>query len=166
MEIGAILLIFALALGVALIISQPFLDARMADREAVSHSPEELAERKRSGLMAERERLINAVTELDHDHALGKIADEDYPAARAELLLAGAEIFKQLDQLAVKAEPCDEIIQTSIDDQTAGMDDEIEKLIAERARAKKEKSAGFCPKCGKCLQASDKFCSRCGTPIL
>jgi tRNA(Ile2) C34 agmatinyltransferase TiaS len=166
MEIGAILLIFALALVVALIISQPFLDARLADREAVSHNPGDVVERQRSSLLAERERLLNAVTELEHDHALGKIADEDFPAARAELLLAGAEIIKQLDQLAVKAEPCDEIIQTSTNQDTASMDDEIEKLIAERARAKKEKSAGFCPKCGKCLQASDKFCSRCGTPIL
>lgn len=41
-------------------------------------------------------------------------------------------------------------------------DGEISALIAARRRIKQEKPTGFCPKCGKPVTASDKFCARCG----
>ncbi|HEY9088584.1 MAG TPA: zinc ribbon domain-containing protein, partial [Anaerolineaceae bacterium] len=44
--------------------------------------------------------------------------------------------------------------------------DELESLISARRRSRQEKSAGFCPKCGRPLQQSDKFCSSCGASIL
>jgi hypothetical protein len=40
--------------------------------------------------------------------------------------------------------------------------DPMEDLIASRKRAREESAAGFCPKCGKPFQKSDKFCSKCG----
>jgi hypothetical protein len=43
--------------------------------------------------------------------------------------------------------------------------DSLEELIATRRRDRQEKSAGFCPKCGKPALKSDKFCSRCGTTL-
>ncbi|MFQ5617019.1 MAG: zinc-ribbon domain-containing protein, partial [Anaerolineales bacterium] len=45
-------------------------------------------------------------------------------------------------------------------------DDEIEALIATRRRSRKEKSAGFCPQCGRAAQKSDKFCSKCGATLI
>jgi NADH pyrophosphatase NudC (nudix superfamily) len=44
-------------------------------------------------------------------------------------------------------------------------DDDLEDLIAARRAARKEKSAGFCPKCGKPVLRSDRFCPSCGKPI-
>ena len=47
----------------------------------------------------------------------------------------------------------------------AGQEDDVEMLIASRRKQRQEKSAGFCPKCGRPVQKSDKFCSNCGTVV-
>ncbi len=44
----------------------------------------------------------------------------------------------------------------------SSVDDELEMMLSNRKRARQEKSAGFCPKCGGPLQKSDKFCPKCG----
>ena len=47
----------------------------------------------------------------------------------------------------------------------AEADDDLEVLLANRRRARSEKSAGFCPKCGGPVQKSDRFCPKCGTTL-
>jgi predicted amidophosphoribosyltransferase len=44
-------------------------------------------------------------------------------------------------------------------------DDDIESLIAARRSERKEKSAGFCPNCGRPILSSDRFCPHCGKVI-
>jgi NADH pyrophosphatase NudC (nudix superfamily) len=44
-------------------------------------------------------------------------------------------------------------------------DDDLESMIAARHRTRKEKSAGFCPKCGKPVLVSDRFCPACGKAL-
>jgi len=44
-------------------------------------------------------------------------------------------------------------------------DDDLESMIAARRKTRKEKSAGFCPKCGKPILVSDRFCPSCGKAI-
>ena len=44
-------------------------------------------------------------------------------------------------------------------------DDDLESMISARRKTRKEKSAGFCPKCGKPVQVSDRFCPSCGKAI-
>jgi len=44
-------------------------------------------------------------------------------------------------------------------------DDDVEALIATRRKARKEKSGGFCPRCGKPILVSDRFCPHCGKSI-
>ena len=41
-------------------------------------------------------------------------------------------------------------------------DDDIEFMIANRRRGRKENAAGFCPNCGGPVQKSDQFCPKCG----
>ena len=43
--------------------------------------------------------------------------------------------------------------------------DALESMISARRRVHKEKSAGFCPKCGKPVLISDRFCASCGKPL-
>jgi hypothetical protein len=43
--------------------------------------------------------------------------------------------------------------------------DAMEDMIAARKRQRKESAAGFCPRCGRPVQKSDKFCSRCGADL-
>ena len=126
--------------------------------------------------MAERDRVINSLQELDFDFKLGKIPEEDYPTQRAELLQKGAALLRQLD--ALQSEPIsDDEIERRIERAAAARradasvkaeplsDDEIDSMLAARRRERKGRSAGFCPKCGKAVLVNDQFCANCGKAL-
>jgi len=185
MDIGSIFLVLALLVLVVLFVGRPFIE-RKAFSTASTVSEEE---HQVSALLAERDRLLNTLQELDFDHALGKIPDEDYPAQRAVLLRSGADVLKKLDGL--QARPADDDIEARIEAaiaarradasrvatgatqrvranvvaQVAEPDDDIEKLLASRRRVRQEKAGGFCPQCGGPVQISDRFCPKCGAPV-
>ncbi|MFO7584836.1 MAG: zinc ribbon domain-containing protein [Anaerolineales bacterium] len=175
MELGAILLILALSALVALFVAQPFLERRVFKMVSAE-------EHTSSWLMAERDRLIGALQELDFDHTLGKIPAEDYPVMRAQLRAQAADVLRKLDELTPASEKgrkqkalAEERVEAEVaahreDAAVAGKkpaavaDDDVEELLAARRAARKEKTAGFCSKCGKPLMKSDKFCPSCGNP--
>ena len=167
MELGAIFLVLAVTLAVGLFISQPFFQRRSRRITADVH--------ELSALMAERDRVVNALQELDFDYNLKKIPAEDYPAQRAELLQKGAEVLKRLDALASSPEKGGESAEARMEKAAAARradmssapseprtDDDMEALIASRRKARKEKSGGFCPRCGKPMLVTDRFCPHCG----
>ena len=169
MDLSAILLLIALLLGVGLYLAAPLISdsTRRNAKEETSET---------SSLMAERDRIINSLQELDFDFRLGKIPDEDYPAQRAELLQKGADVLRKLD--ALRPEPIsDDEVERRIERAAAARradaavhdeppsDDEIESMLAARRKQRKSKSAGFCPKCGKAVLASDQFCPHCGKAL-
>jgi hypothetical protein len=86
MDIGALLILLAILLMMAAYLTQPFLTPR---RRRVT-----MEERRYSSLMAEYERVLSALQELDFDHRLGKIPEEEYPLLRAELLKKGTTLLQ------------------------------------------------------------------------
>ncbi len=166
MDFGSLFLILALALVVAVFISRPFFTPAPAGRRASQQAvrPED---QRRSTLLAERDRLVNAVRELEFDYALGKIPEEDYPAQREALLLSGAEVLKQLESLPIHtaAGRGSQPVELLRNGMPAAPVDELEEMILAHRRARQEKAAGFCPSCGKPLRKSDQFCPRCGAAI-
>jgi len=168
MEIAALLLTSGVLLLVGLYLYAPFLE-RQARR--VTEEEHEL-----SALLAERDRAINSLQELDFDFKLGKIPEEDYPVQRAALLQKGADILRKLDSFSPKsdsAQDADSRIEKAVAarradasvKRTEPSDDEIESMIATRKKNRKEKSAGFCSNCGKPVMQSDKFCPSCGEAL-
>jgi hypothetical protein len=171
MDIGAILLIMAVLLLAVVFIARPFLEAR---RPVSAMQEHEL-----SSLMAERDRVITALQELDFDYSLGKIPAEDYPQQRTELLQRGADVLRKMDVIAPKsvssgdaekrleaaiaARRADSAVQAS--QGSLDIDDDIESLIAARRSERREKSGGFCPNCGRPILGSDRFCPHCGKVI-
>lgn len=170
MDIGSIFLLLGLLILVGLFISRPFLvhRATLVTKE----------EQTRSSLLAERERLLNALQELDFDYTLGKIPAADYPVQREALLSETALVMKQLDSLLQEGfggngtsqveknaipSPQTKTRRTVVTD--APPDDDLEALIAARRREKMEKAAGFCPQCGKPVLQSDRFCPKCGAHL-
>jgi hypothetical protein len=120
--------------------------------------------------------VINALQELDFDYKLGKVPEDGYPAQRAELLQRGATILKALDELvppvSSRANPSDRIEQAvaeapAVDAETSDElgDERIESLLAARRAARSNKSAGFCPNCGKPILLNDRFCPNCGKSL-
>src|SRR3990172_12448663 len=89
MEISSTLLILAVLVLVGMYLYAPF-----TTRESRARADES---QEVSALKAERDRIINALQELDFDHNLGKIPDEDYPVQRAQLLQKGADVLRRLD---------------------------------------------------------------------
>lgn len=181
MDIGSIFLVLALAVLVALIIGQPFFrqNANLAASEPTAASE---LEHRRSGLLAERDRLLSALQELDFDHGLGKIPSEDYPVQRASLLQRAAGVLRALDEIqgeqgiasaedrverAVAARRADGVLNGGRPAAPVASKekDEIEAIIASRRLQRQEKSAGFCPKCGRPVQRSDRFCPSCGAVL-
>lgn len=171
MEIGSFFLLLALLIPVSLFIARPLLD-----KEAAAVTPEEdLQEHELSALLAERDRILTALEELDFDNALGKIPEGDYEPTRERLLAQGAEVLRKIDAIDPgTADPdMEERIEAAIAERreaTTGTqhavvvdaDDEVELQLAARRRAREGKSAGFCPKCGRPVQESDRFCPKCG----
>jgi len=168
MDIGSIFLVLALLVMVAVFVSRPLFENRVT---ASSPAVDQM-EHKRSTLLAERDRTINALYELDFDNALGKIPSEEYPQQRAILLEHGAAILRQIDALQdagaeSSSPPASGPLpaQGEIKPKPVDPNDELEILLANRRRSKQGKSAGFCPKCGVPLQKSDQFCPKCGVGL-
>lgn len=189
MDIGSLFIILALLVLVGIFISRPLLERK----NAKITSEEIKEEHDYSALLAERDRILDALEELDFDYAIGKIPEEDYPVQRNLLIQRGAYILQELDKY--EGEPEQEQAETRLESaitarriavrqgsQTratnavlssadtagtaqTGADDEIEALIAARRRKRSDKSAGFCPQCGNAVTQSDRFCSKCGTTL-
>ncbi|HET9588723.1 MAG TPA: zinc ribbon domain-containing protein [Anaerolineales bacterium] len=177
MELTAIFLSLAVLILVGMYLYSPFME-RQARR--VTEEEHDL-----SALMAERDRVINSLQELDFDFKLGKIPDEDYPAQRAYLLQKGADILRKIDALAPAShngradgehgEDTEARLEKAIAARRADgstskrevSDDEIESMIAARRRGRNrtDKSAGFCPRCGKPVLVTDRFCPSCGKSL-
>ena len=158
MDLAAILFLIALLLAVSLYLVTPLLGN---NRMPVAEETQEV-----SSLLAERERLLNALQELDFDYQLGKIPEEDYPTQRADLLRRGTDVLKQLDILApARAARAEQESRAAEAPADALSDDEIESMLAARRKAHKTKSAGFCPRCGKPILVTDQFCSHCGKAL-
>lgn len=172
MDIGAIFLLVSVGLLTVLFVARPFLE-----RRRVSGTP--AVNQQLSSLLAERDRLIGALQDLDFDFSLGKIPSQDYPTMRANLLQRASDVLRHLDELQpqsvshVDAESrVEAVIAARRVDAAVGTnkkaeisDDDIEEVLAARRATRKEKSAGFCPKCGKPILRSDRFCPSCGKSI-
>jgi len=178
MDIGSIFLILGLLVLVVLFISRPLFE-----RQSVSVSQ---TEHDLSALLAERDRILTALQELDFDYSLKKIPEGEYPVQRGRLIQKGTDILRKIDELQteqitddaeVRLEAAIAARRTSIDptdSSTAEVvssaspinpapDDDLEALIAGRRRTRNEKAGGFCPQCGGPVQKSDRFCPKCGS---
>jgi NADH pyrophosphatase NudC (nudix superfamily) len=168
MQLTAIFFTLAVFILVAIYLYAPFMERRATQVTEEEHDL--------SALMAERDRVINSLQELDFDFKLGKIPEEDYPSQRASLLQKGADILRAIDSIApqpASAQDADSRIEKAIAARRADAsmsapavdDDDIESMIAARRKGRKERSSGFCPKCGKPVMVSDRFCPSCGKSL-
>jgi hypothetical protein len=168
MELTAIFFSLAVLILVGMYLYAPFMERRA---RRVTEEEHEL-----SALMAERDRIINSLQELDFDFKLGKIPEEDYPTQRAGLVQKGADILRKIDLLApqtTSAQDTEARLERAIAARRADAanakpevsDDELESMIVSRRKGRLKKSAGFCPRCGKPVMVADRFCPSCGKSL-
>ena len=169
MDLGAIFLLLTVVILIGLFVVQPF-SVRQRRRAGTGQAL--------SALLAEQDRLLSTLQELDFDHALGKIPAEDYPRQRSRLVERTAEVLRQLDALAPDrpVTPSDrEVRGSSAPVPSAGVapgrakpeisDEELENLIARRRSGRQAVAVGSCPQCGKPVSPEDAFCAACGKPL-
>ena len=185
MDIGSIFLTLGLLILVGLFIGRPLFDKRQVAAERAGH--------QQSALLAERDRILNTLQELDFDYTLGKIPQPEYQAQRNVLLQQGVQVLRELDayQASVPPEAAEvrsgdagarleaaiaarraETLRVApgsngsmLKPAVAHPDDELEVIIANRRRERSEKAVGFCPQCCNPVQKSDRFCPKCGATI-
>ncbi|HEY9077647.1 MAG TPA: zinc ribbon domain-containing protein [Anaerolineaceae bacterium] len=181
MDLGAIFFLLGVVILVGLFVARPLIAGKKYEvSQGQSNAP---LDHRRSALLAERDRVIKALAELDFDQAMGKIPSHIYPVQRAELVQRGAQVLRDLDEMTAQHPDlaAEDRIEAAIaarkairHDQaprTVPMDekqpaDDVEKRIAARRQELKEKVTGFCPKCGKPIHKSDRFCSSCGATLI
>ena len=173
MEFSTILLVLAVLILVGMYLYAPFMSRGHRKSTQASHEV--------SSLLAERDQVITSLQELDFDFNLGKVPAEDYPTQRAALLEKGADVLRKLDEVSpspalgrgFRDERTEDRIEKAVAARRADAsaeavtvtDDDIESMIVTRRKARTNKSAGFCPKCGKSVLVSDRFCPSCGKSL-
>jgi len=178
MDLGSIFLLLALLILVMIFISRPFME-----RKSLVILPNE---QEISSLLAARDQIVSTIQELDDDYYLGKIPPDNYPSQRQSLLQSGADVLRKIDSYGLAPatltaeDRLEEAIVTHRLNQPvaqAGVrkngnavppvpDDDLEQRIASRRRTMQGKAGGFCPKCGRPVQAADRFCPKCGATLV
>ncbi len=159
MEMGAIFLLLGVLVIVILFVVEPFTEHWRIKAQSG---------REISTLLAEHERALNALRELDFDFGLGKVPAGEYATQRVILLQRGATVLHRLDEVQsaqnVPLEEPEEPVPV-IKPINPLSDEDLEEMIAKRRLVRQYKAAGFCPKCGKPILQSDRFCPSCGRAI-
>ena len=127
MEISAILIGLG-ALGVSIpFVIKPFRQSQLTG--AKKSEP-----RDEDGRVA----ALSALRDLDFDHKIGKVGDEDYSSLRVQLVAEAAQH-----------------IQRDVEEE-----DKLEALI----QARRASQGSKCERCGASLEAGQRFCRKCGEP--
>ncbi len=165
MDLGALLLLIAVLLITAAIVTRPFLADQPGRRNSTPGTAAGMQpfDQQVSTLLAEKEHLLNIIQELDFDRDTGKIPQDLYQANRTEMLQQAAGLLMKLDELGYK-EPEKKSAAAHPAGKRAEYDD-LDELIARRRLAKTSKAEGFCAKCGSAIQATDRFCPKCGKTV-
>jgi len=124
----------------------------------VSAPPSLTQEQERlDDLLADRDGAFQALRELNFDHRVGKITDEDFVAFEAHLKRNAAACLRALDEWEREAD--------------SAVDAEMEQAIHVRKQTliragmsgrTEEGGSRACPKCGNPAALEDRFCGGCG----
>ena len=141
-----LLFLTVLAGGVVLFVLFPIF-ARASE---VSQRPTAIAQ-ERKNLGEKKERLYEAIKDLDFEHQAGKLSETDYKSVRTAFVNQAAQVIARLDE---------------IDEKDSAAIGQPEESAPESAPdAVRVASGQFCPSCELRNPAGAKFCMRCGSKL-
>lgn len=169
MDIGSLLVIFSIAILAGLNVASPFFSDTFPGTESEPGEGDiNRQERDLLRLLEEKDSVLNELQELDTDSYLGKVAPEEYPHLRDSLKAYAAAVLQKIadleEHLQEEHEKAPDYLREPELPASNGRD-VIEEMIAARRLTRNEKSAGFCPKCGKAVRKSDVYCPSCGSKV-
>lgn len=173
-----LLLALLLSLGALAYVLWPIVSQKMP---AMPVENDELAD-----LLARKDRALRSIKELEFDHQVGKISDEDFQRFNFRLSRQAIALIQQVEKLTPATNELDEALETEITKlrqvqakrrvSTDATDDAITvngtakpavvTSIPAAAGETAKSKARFCTECGTKLEPSFKFCANCGAPTV
>lgn len=169
MDIGSLLVVFSIAILAGLYVARPFFSDSFPGTEGeIGESDIDLRETHLLRLLEEKDRVLNELQELDTDSFLGKVDPEEFPRLRDRLKASAATVLQKISELEERLQ--EEHGKGRVNSRetimpTSNGRDVIEEMVAARRLTRSEKSAGFCPKCGRAVRKSDMYCPSCGSKV-
>ncbi|MEZ4616656.1 MAG: zinc ribbon domain-containing protein [Caldilineaceae bacterium] len=130
-------------------------------------------------LLARKDRSLRTLKELEFDHQVGKISDEDYQRLQERLSRQAIVLIQQVEKItpattAMEAALEAEIVKLrrvqpkipAVNGATSpehAVNGEQSNGVAEPR--KNEQSVHFCTECGTRVESTFKFCANCGAPV-
>ncbi|MSS73252.1 MAG: zinc ribbon domain-containing protein [Candidatus Latescibacteria bacterium] len=102
-------------------------------------------------LMEQRDALYAAIRELDFDHRMGKVDDEDYRRMRGDYTQQAVSLLKEVDRGNGRSRAADDVEQEVASFRKKG--GQVQAQVA------------FCSSCGVKVRPNDRFCARCGSKV-
>ncbi|GAB4518717.1 MAG: hypothetical protein Kow0047_30170 [Anaerolineae bacterium] len=171
-----VIIAILMTIASVLIVAWPLLKGRSTHEARASAAEIRLQE-----LVARRDALLTAIRDLEFDHAVGKVPDEDFQLINTRLRAEAVGVLQEIDQLMTALAPQEAELERAIaqrrrrrkppaPSRAADLDAEIEAQIAalrhsSAASGAKPQPAATCKRCGSALDPGDRFCSRCGAPV-
>ena len=150
MTASALVIVLFIFILTGLIVLRPFLEKGDGSIKASSGVYD--------SLLAEQERLLAAIEELDLDLELDKISSTEHQQDRQNLLTQAADVLRELDRYSKPKQ--EKVKREKIDLST---DEQLEELIKERRDQIEAQRTEKCSSCGEMIGPDDQFCSSCGT---
>lgn len=138
MSIGPILVGLAMLIGVIPFVLSPLLGKRRTNQTLFEEIEEDSVE-------VQHQNTLLALRDLEFDHQVGKVGDEDYNGLRATLMIQAAASLEARQKV------------------DAELDARLEEAI--RLRREKQSKERVCSNCSTPLDTTDRFCRVCGEPV-
>ena len=152
----------AILIGLGMLgISVPFVISPFRQKHAKNVKKPKTQAQYEEGRVA----TLSALRDLDFDHKIGKVIDEDYVPARAQLLAEAAQYIQQQEEERDKLEALIQARRAPRDSTCEKCDATMEAGQRFCAKCGAPVNNAVCPTCGKKVRAGDLFCSSCGSRV-
>ena len=103
--------------------------------------------RARAAIDREKTLVLRSIKELEFDHAMGKVSDQDFAEMGLRLRTRAAGLMRQLDAGAAYS---------------TQIEQELARRLAQAGIAAAPRAGRFCTQCGTAATADARFCGQCG----
>ncbi len=139
------IIIFLLTLIFVIVAAFILLPLFLSPRTSFSNS---VANPRAATLLTKKEMIFQNIKDLDLEHQMGKLTDEDHQLLRENYKIEAAAVLEEMDRLQGKVE----------------LDQWIEDEVSQRRKTEDVQLASslICPQCSHSNQSTAQFCSNCG----
>jgi hypothetical protein len=117
-------------------------------------------------LIVRKDGIMVAIKDLEFDHQVGKISEEDYQRFDARLRRQAIAYMQQIEKRSPQIAKIEDALEAEISRQRRtlnGRNQPAPKPTTITGTA--TTSLRFCTNCGESLSPNHKFCANCGTPV-